>query len=256
MAQLGRHEPVRDVARLTSVLAMLWLGGCSRERSFAIPSDGMAPTILIGDRVAVRALAEGEPRRGDIIVYENAPAPSPLLEPDSRPDPFLGEDYIHRVVAVAGDRVRLLATGLMLNGEPVESGRAYGECVVHFGGTDRSAGSKCGCERATEVFGARRWSVQYLGRDCATGAMEPEWPAESSRARPYLGARARNPDWPDVVVPAGNVLVMGDNRNASKDGRFTGFVAVERVRGKAVRVRWNEDDESREDIPLDASASP
>lgn len=40
------------------------------------------------------------------------------------------------------------------------------------------------------------------------------------------------PDF-DRVVPVGHVLVMGDNRGNSRDGRTFGFVARERVLGRA-----------------------
>lgn len=41
-----------------------------------------------------------------------------------------------------------------------------------------------------------------------------------------------------VVVPAGNVLVLGDNRNHSLDGHIWGFLPTENVIGRAVFVYW------------------
>ena len=54
----------------------------------------------------------------------------------------------------------------------------------------------------------------------------------------YFGDRADNPNWPEVVVPEGHVFAMGDNRDASEDGRFWGFVPFERIKGKAFIVFW------------------
>lgn len=61
----------------------------------------------------------------------------------------------------------------------------------------------------------------------------------------YLKAGVSPSDVPfDVVVPAGRLWVMGDNRSDSKDSRAYlgrpggGFIPTERVVGKAIAVSW------------------
>ncbi len=44
-----------------------------------------------------------------------------------------------------------------------------------------------------------------------------------------------------VTVPEGKLLVMGDNRDNSSDGRFWGFVDLQAVRGKAFIIYWSWD---------------
>lgn len=44
------------------------------------------------------------------------------------------------------------------------------------------------------------------------------------------------PDFGPARVPAGHVLVLGDNRANSRDGRTFGFVPIDRVLGRVVSV--------------------
>jgi signal peptidase I len=48
------------------------------------------------------------------------------------------------------------------------------------------------------------------------------------------------PDLPPVVVPEGHLLVMGDNRGNSHDGRSFGFVAAHTVLGRALKVVYRD----------------
>jgi signal peptidase I len=53
--------------------------------------------------------------------------------------------------------------------------------------------------------------------------------------------RGGGPDIPASRVPAGKVLVLGDNRGNSADGRFFGWVSADEVYGKAVAVYYRRD---------------
>jgi signal peptidase I len=52
------------------------------------------------------------------------------------------------------------------------------------------------------------------------------------------------------TVPAGEYLMMGDNRDNSSDSRVWGFLPHQEVYGKAVRVLFNLHDLSRAWTPL------
>jgi signal peptidase I len=46
-------------------------------------------------------------------------------------------------------------------------------------------------------------------------------------------------DWGPKVVPPGQLLVLGDNRDNSRDSRFWGFLPVDQVKGRALIVYWS-----------------
>lgn len=67
------------------------------------------------------------------------------------------------------------------------------------------------------------------------------------RRHPVSLESGGGPDFGPEVVPPGKVLVVGDNRGNSRDGRSFGFVDADRVLGRAVAVYshqgalvWNE----------------
>ncbi|MEA2687380.1 MAG: signal peptidase [Actinomycetota bacterium] len=88
-------------------------------QAFFIPSGSMIPQLLVGDRVVVSKLAYRlhDPRRGDIVVFDN---PTQTVTKDDKPLPervFKGilesiglstpstEEYIKRVIGLPGEVV-------------------------------------------------------------------------------------------------------------------------------------------------------
>jgi len=107
---------------------------------FFIPSGSMEQTLLVGDRVAVNKFVYDfrEPRRGEIVVFRGPPAWAPQFGPDpdagfvsnlgrslgdligiSRPG---DKDFIKRIIAVGGDRVKCCDEQgrITVNGVPLE----------------------------------------------------------------------------------------------------------------------------------------
>jgi len=54
----------------------------------------------------------------------------------------------------------------------------------------------------------------------------------------------------EVVVPAGFVFAMGDNRDSSLDSRYWGFVPRDNIIGKPLIIYWSYD------APTEALANP
>ena len=172
--------------------------------AFNIPSGSMMPTLLAGDEVLVAKSAYGIgvwtgrplwpslPRRGEVIVFRPAQNPN--------------ADYIKRVVGLPGDRIRVEAGRLVVNGVAVPAERV-GDFVEP--GDD----------------GGRR--VPQLVETLPGAAAHPLLKQKDH------GALDDTEEW---LVPADHVFVMGDNRDLSEDSRSDGigFVPVGNIVGRAV----------------------
>ncbi len=251
-AGLGKHYGAWRKSQLRELVeAILWAFGlaliirCFFFEAFSIPSSSMYPTLHIGDHLFVNKIAQGlyipfspkraiewnQPERGDIIVFV-------YRYPGDHLD---GEDFIKRVVAVEGDLIRLENDRLILNNEPVKTEEVERKNCDLFNSRDYdpTPSGQCPCVVQRETVGDNSWLTQHLlpgcgGRDELNGTWPLEYPPKSR----YIGSKVGNdgkpnPDWPNVRVPPGHVFVMGDNRDASEDGRFWGFVPHERIKGTA-----------------------
>ena len=201
---------------------------------FKIPSGSMMPTLLVGDFILVNKFTYGirlpvinkkivplnDPQRGDVMVFR-FPA-----------DP--GLDYIKRVVGVPGDVVEYRNKKLTINGVPVETKETGTYTYVSNGLNYVSA----------TVYEER------LGATAHAMMVEPERPSvvpHQVADFPYRENCSYNADGEGFAckVPAGHYFMMGDNRDASNDSRYWGFVPDENIVGKAFFIWMNFDDLGR-----------
>jgi signal peptidase I len=239
-----RAKPLwREYAEMigAAVLVALLVRGFVVE-AFRIPSGSMAPTLLAGDHVFVSKLAYGvripfthlrllrlgEPRRGDVVVFESPRDAS--------------TDLVKRVVAVPGDVVELREQVLHVNGVP-QPRSPEGEFTYE----ERDDGGKPfedTCRRYVESLA--KGKLEEPDQDLP-GAAESRWQAAAAEGVATFGvlqcrrARIASREGPFEVVRPGHVFVLGDNRDRSADSRGQGGwqVPLDHVKGRATVVFWS-----------------
>ncbi len=215
---------------------------------FRIPSDSMMPTLHDGDFILVnkfsyglrlpvvnrKILDLGLPGRGDVVVFRYPRDPA--------------VNYIKRVVGLPGDRVRVENDRIYVNGEPlpeVEIGRYSDGCYLNMRLTEVHIGDHVHQALSCRTPDPLASFMVLPGCDRRIGRSYPcdESPELLNRA----GVSDRG-DQSEVVVPAGNYLMIGDNRDNSDDGRYWsddggswGFVPEQNLVGSARRVWFNFD---------------
>lgn len=56
-------------------------------------------------------------------------------------------------------------------------------------------------------------------------------------------------DYGPVVVPENSYLMLGDNRNNSRDSRFWGYLPKSMIKGKAFVIYWSKKDRTGSNVP-------
>jgi signal peptidase I len=194
-------------------LALPCLGILAAKSALAdinyVPSGSMKPTILEGDVVVINKLAYDLkiPFTRKRLATWSTPSRGDIVVCFSPED---GVRLVKRVVACAGDTVELRDDVLFLNGVRL----AYAPLAPTAAG------------------------VRYLEpgeRQSALFARETFGPA-ASHAVMGLPNRPARRNFGPAVVPPGQCLVLGDNRDNSHDSRYFGFVPTERIVGRAEAI--------------------
>ncbi|MBW2700921.1 MAG: signal peptidase I [Deltaproteobacteria bacterium] len=169
-------------------------------------SDGMHPTLLMGDRLRLdrRSATQEALVPGDLVAVVD-----PLDKQTLR---------VLRLVATGGQRVVLGPDGLSVDGKSLQLGV--------FDNVDYERRRADGqwrtvtCSLAEEGFAERRWRI------CQS---------------PDLRVRRKL----DQTVPEGSVFLLGDNRLHAKDSGDFGAVPKEDLLGRIFQVRYSIDPKSK-----------
>lgn len=180
-----------------------------------IPSASMRPSLLEGDRIVVDKLAYGlrvpftlvgihnwrNPARGDVVTFIS-PRDERLL--------------VKRVLGVPGDVVELRNNHLIVNYDTATYEPLAARETASLGIADR---------QRYEFFRERLAGMSHIIM------LSPDR-EDADPAYATFGP---------VTVPAGQYLMLGDNRDASADFRWIRFVDRARVLGRANRVAFSLD---------------
>ena len=191
--------------------------------AFKIPTGSMIPTLEVGDHIFVNKFIYGlrvpfsnelwftrwgTPERGHVIVFRYPKDPS--------------KDYIKRVVAVAGDKVRVQGHDVYINGEKLQHAERQ---------TFDLSGIQYTGYREHSHEDTHQYTVQY------------QHDGNPLRRFPYRDPMLDGLDCPNALdgvptctVEPGYVFVMGDNRDNSQDSREWGGVPHRLVKGRAMFI--------------------
>ena len=206
---------------------------------FRIPSGSMVPTLQAGDFILVNKYPWGirlpvinhkiieinQPQRGDVMVFRFPENPS--------------IDYIKRVVGLPGDKI--VYTGdkrLFINGELVNWKYERDHDYVEAG---------------LNVARGKIYREQ-LGKHAHASLIQQDRPPlilEGVHAFPHRSNCDYNQNGFSCTVPSGHYFMLGDNRDASQDSRYWGFVPDENVVGRAFLIWMNFDDFGRIGTSID-----
>lgn len=211
---------------------------------FQIPSSSMIPTLLIGDHLFVARFWYGfsvpfarepsyfarwsTPEPGDVIVF-TAP---PWVGQNA------GEDWIKRVIARAGQTVKMRDGIVYVDNEPYRFvGNGADEEYRDF---DEYSGRwhAARARHQREQLPSGRTHDVYLSYPTRL-----EWPNAVPGQRPLLSGLDCTAN--DCTVKEGYVFVMGDNRDNSSDGRVWGAVPIDNVKGRALFIWMSVDGSER-----------
>jgi signal peptidase I len=188
---------------------------------FRIPSGSMLPTLLIGDHLFVNKFVYGpkipftderlpglrEPERGDIIVFTVARNGNDTFPADRHPD-YPREEFVKRIIGLPGDRVEARDDRIFVNGEEL----AFEPLPETFPNSDG---------RPLDVRRVDLEDRQFRILD------DPNRSFHAQR--------------PVTTVEEGRYLVLGDNRDHSKDSRVWGTVRKAEIKGPAFVLYWSWD---------------
>jgi signal peptidase I len=184
---------------------------------YKVPTGSMAPTLKSGDYIFTYKIPYGIKiplTRSKIAVRSPQRGDVVVFTYPEQPR----TNYVKRVVGVAGDLIKIENNILHVNGSALKYETLPNEDI-------------------SEIPNFESLKVQT--------ELAPEGP------RKILSLNSENKkSFGPIVVPPGEVFLLGDHRDASDDSRYWGTVPIERVEGKVVLI-WMSVDWAQQEVRWD-----
>lgn len=176
-----------------------------------VPTGSMIPTILAGDRIFVNKLAYDlkVPYTTWHLARWDDPVGGDIVVFYSPQD---GKRLVKRIIGVPGDTIALRSNRLQINGKTAGYARLETE----------SAPGQTPARSANEI----------IFEETLEGRKHPVM---------ITPVPSVTQDFGPITVPAGSYFMMGDNRDASFDSRFFGFVKRTSIVGRATTIVLSRD---------------
>jgi len=208
---------------------LMLFAGTAIGQPFIVPSGSMEPTLMIGDEIAAAKYAYGYGRYSAPIgvipikgrVLDSPPERGDIVVFALPRDPK--QTYVKRLIGLPGETVQMKGGQLYINGERVER-RPAGRVTVAVGGV--------------QVPATRYIETLPNGREHPIFKFRQDGELDNTQ---------------EFHVGAGQIFVMGDNRDDSADSRLdpaaggVGYVPVENLVGRVEAVLGSWDPAVRRD---------
>jgi signal peptidase I len=189
---------------------------------FRIPSESMERTLLVGDFLLVNKSIYAPPGHFGWLMPYRPVRRGDIVVFYFPPNPR--EHVVKRVIGLPGDHIHLKNGSVYRNGQPLSESYAVYEPAYPDNFRDNFP---------TSI---------YTDPDVNT-----QWWRQMRHDEDKSGA--------DLIVPAGDYFVLGDNRNHSRDSRYWGFVPRANIVGRPFIIYFSLRRPSTTDLPALPRAS-
>lgn len=205
---------LETVRSLLSIIVIALFALTFILQPFRIPSESMERTLLVGDFLLVNKMIYGKPGFWSHLLPYRQVQRGDIVVFHFPLDP--SDHVVKRVIGVPGDRIK------MVNGVVFRNGQAVTEPYAVY-----------------ETAAEDAFRDQFPAGGYTNPGIDPHW-WQLMRKDIQNG---------ELIVPANSYIVLGDNRNHSRDSRYWGFVPRPNIVGRPFVIYFSLRQPSATDLP-------